>query len=481
MSLARKAAGSTLWVAGTTYANQLITFLANIALMRLIAPEAFGVLALAVLLCTFARKLVAFGYNHALIHRQDDLPVAASTHWLMHVVSGLIVLVAVVLAQPLVAAHYDKLTAAVLVGVAVGAAIESAGHTPRILLEKEVDFRRLQLLNLGVNVGVNAIAIVAALVRPDVWVLLVRLAGAQALAAVGYWYLNGGFAKTRPTFAMIRWYLRFGAPLWIGGLATFAVLQFDDFLVGTLITAEELGYYARAYALAVLPTTMVTHIVARVAFPLYSKVQNDRAKLSEAFGTVMRLIVLLSAPAAVGLAWCAPEFVGVVFGDVWRPMALLLQLLLVYELLRPIFDDVGELFTAVGQPRKIGRIQVMQAIAMIVLATPLVWLFAAKGAAISAGLVMLLGVALAYKDLGEHVTLDLWGIFAVPVAVCLVAAGLGAAILWRWPVASEPLRLLAKIGLFGGLTAVLMALAQGRRILAEVRFLRARLAVKDDN
>lgn len=475
MNLARRAAGSTAWVAGTTYFNQVIAFLANVALMRLIAPEAFGVLALAVFFCTLARKVTGFGFNYALVHRQDDLANAVGAHLTWQVISAVSVFIIAIIARPLVAAHYDALTAAVLIGVSVGAAFENVGTTPRVLLEKDVDFRRLQIVNTVINFGINALSVLGALLWPNVWMLLVRLVGAQIAGAIGYWRLNPHPPLRRPTWDMMKWYVRFGAPLWVGGIATFAVLQFDDFLVGTLISAQDLGYYTRAYALAVLPTTMVTHIIARVAFPLYSKVQSDRDRLSRVFGMVMRIIVLFSAPAAIGLAWCAPEFVTVVFGDKWRPMVLLVRLLIVYQLMRPIFDDVGELFAAVGRPKTVGRIQVAQALAMIATATPAVYFFKAEGAAIAAGVVMLVGVILAYRRVGEHVTIDYRGIFAVPMATCLAAAAIGALVLWHWPVQGDLARLLAKIGLFGGASVALLAVFQGRRFWDEYRYLRGRL------
>jgi O-antigen/teichoic acid export membrane protein len=315
MSLARRAVSATMWVAVSTYTGQLVAFLANIALMRLIAPEAFGVLAMAVVLVTFGRKLIGFGFNHALIHRQEDLPDAVGAHLTLNAGSALLIMAAGWLAFPFVVQAYDRLTALVLIGVTVEAACEYAGFTPRLLLEKRVEFRSLMLLNLGITVGINVVSVLAALLWPNVWVLLLRVLGAQLAAAVGYWLLNRRIPLARPTRAMLRWYFGFGAPLWIAGIATFAVLQLDDFLVGTMVSQEALGYYSRAYALAVLPTTMVGHIVARVAFPLYSQLQKDRERLSEAFSTVMRMIVLLAAPAAVGLAYCAPEFVQVVFGE----------------------------------------------------------------------------------------------------------------------------------------------------------------------
>jgi O-antigen/teichoic acid export membrane protein len=475
MNLARRAAGATFWVATTTYAGQLVSFLANVALMRLIAPEAFGVLALAVFFATLARKLVGFGFNHAFVHKQDELPTAAGTHFALHLLAAALVVAACWIAAPIVASRYDPLTASVLLAVAIGAAFESAGYTPRLLLEKRVDFRSLQLLNLGINLGTNLVTVLLALLWPSVWVLVVRLAGAQLAGAVGYWYLGRRFAYSRPRLDMARWFLRFGAPLWVAGLATFAVLQFDDFLVGTLVSQEALGFYARAYALAVLPTTMITHIVARVAFPVYAAVQHDRERLTEAFGSVMGLIVLFSAPAAVGLAYLAPEFVEVVFGPKWMPMVPLVRWLLVYELLRPLFDDIGELFTAIGEPKKIGYIQVIQAGVVLVITPPLVLGFQAAGAAVAVGLAMLVGVALAYLLLRPHVTLDAGRLIVVPIGLCLLAAGLAWAILAQWPVAGLVARLLVKAGLFAALAAALLLAVQGRQLLSDYRRIRQRL------
>jgi len=480
MSLARQAFHAAFWVAATTYLGQVIAFLAGIALMRLIAPEAFGVLALAVFFATLARKLVGFGFNHALIHRQEELPAAAGTHLALHAASALLVLAAAVLAWPIVSAHYDRLTAAALIAVAVGAGIEIAGYTPRIMLEKQVMFRDLQLANLGINFGTNLLAVLAALLWPNVWVLVGRLVAAQLAGTVCYWRLNRRLPLSRPTWPLTRWFLRFGAPLWLAGLATFAVLQFDDFLVGTLIDEKTLGYYARAYALAVLPTTMITHIVARVAFPLYSRVQNDAEKLSLTFTTVMRFIVLASAPAAIGLAYLAPEFVVAVYGETWRPMVALVRYLLLYELLRPIFDDVGELLTAVGQPRKVGFMQAMQAVAVLVLAPPLVYFAGAEGAAISVGLVMLLGVVLAYRLIRPHVNINVFEVVLTPMALCLLAAGGAALVLWRYPVTGTVWRLAAKAGLFAGLTALLFAVAQGRLLWREYRRFRNQIRRGDE-
>jgi len=475
MSLARKAAGAAVWVGVTQYIGQMVGFLANIALMRLIAPEAFGVLSMAVVLVSFGRKMIGFGFNYALIHRQEDVPNAVGAHLTLNLVSAMLIFGAAVAATPLVGHFYGRLTALVVIGVALEAAFEYAGFTPRLLLEKQVEFRELMLLNLGVTIGVNVVAVLLALLWPNVWVLLIRLALSQAATTVGYWLLNRHPPIAAPSRSMLRWFFQYGGPLWVSGIATFAIFQWDNFLVGSMIDKVALGYYDRAYQLAVLPTTMVTGIIARVAFPLYSQLQNDRERLSEAFATVLRLIVLLSAPLAIGLAYCAPEFVSVIFGATWAPMANLVRLLLLYQVMRPMFDDVGELFAAVGQPRLISRIQLWQTAVMALLTPAAVYFWKAEGAAVAVGVVMLVGVALAYRNLRAHVTVNVWRVIVLPIGLCLAAAGPAEWALRQLPPAGDLGRLFEKIGLFAAATLLLVGATQGRQLWREYQLVRARL------
>jgi PST family polysaccharide transporter len=488
MSLARKAAGAAFWVGLTTYVSQIVGFLANIALMRLIAPEAFGVLSLAMTIVIFGRKVIGFGFNYALIHRQEELPNAVGAHLTLNAASAILIFGASLVATPIVGHFYDRLTALVLVGVALEAAFEYAGYTPRLLLEKEVNFRGLMLVNLGVTIGVNLLAVGLAwgwphvwFLRglPIVWALVVRLALSQLATTVGYWWLNRRIPLARPSLAMLRWFFQFGAPLWISGVASFAVYQWDNWLVGTIIDEKALGFYDRAYQLALLPTTMVTGIVARVAFPLYSQLQRDRERLSEAFATVVRLIVLLSAPAAVGLAFCAPEFVSVVFGAKWAPMATLLRLLLLYQVMRPLFDDAGELFAAVGQPRLISRIQLWQTGVMALLTPAAVYSYKAEGAAVAVGVVMLVGVVLAYRNIRPFVTMNVWRVIVLPIGLCLAAAGPAEWALGRLPPAAPAALLFEKIGLYAVSTAALVGATQGRQLWREFKIVRVRLQKRE--
>ena len=469
MSLGQKAVKGTIWVAGGTYVVQIINFAANIVLMWLLAPEHFGILALAMFFLTLGQKLGAFGFNHALIHKQDDLDRAVPAHQFLHLVTSFAVVILIVVFFPLISGWYDRLTATVLLFLSFSGVAQGIGHTPRILMEKELDFAPVMKVNIAATAVSAVVSLGMALAGAGVWTLVGRQLVADGVSAIGYFAVSGRKFRVRIDAEMFKWFYKFGAYLWVAGMATMVTLRFDDFLVGTMIDTETLGYYARAYWLACLPTVMIAHVVAKVAFPLYSKVQKDRERLSEAFSTAMRGIVLVTLPLSVGLAILAPEFVMIVFGEKWMSMVPLLQLLLIYASLRPVFDNTGELFTAVGKPKIAGMIILMQAVAVLLLCPVAIYLWKAGGAAVSVGLAMALGVVIAYRELPRYVNISFLRLFAAPAiaacaGACFVLVGQAAI-----TIEGDLARFLFKGLLFLlGYVAVL-GLIQGRRVIEDGR------------
>jgi O-antigen/teichoic acid export membrane protein len=469
MSLAGKAARGTFWVAGGAYATQLVNFGTNIVLMRLLAPEHFGVLALAMVFLTLAQKIFGFGFNHALIHRQDDLETAARVHQLLHLLTGAIVVGLIAAAAPLLKIRYEDLPAAVLLVLAVGALGQGLGHTSRIMLEKELRFGRVTRANLAGVFASDVTGIVLAIYGLGIWALIIRQLVAWLVPMIGYVLAAGRGVRIVWDWPLIRWYFRFGAFLWIGGIATLITLKFDDFLVGTLIDSTTLGYYARAYALATMPTVMVTHVIGRVAFPLYSKLQNDRDRLSDAFSATLRLILVFTLPLGVGLAILAPEFVRIVYGDKWNPMIVLIRLLLIYAVLRPIFDNTGELFTAVGKPKIAGTILAAQAIAVFLFCPVMTWNWGAEGAAVAVGLVLLTGVVLAYRTLPGYVNISFAETFLPPVFAALVGAGASWVVSVYAPMDSDVISFILKGSVFTLGFVLALAIVNGRKYLEDAR------------
>ena len=447
-SLGKKAVTGTLWIAGSTYANFLVNFVAQILLMRLLAPEAFGVVALAMFFTVLAKKLGGFGFNQALIHQQQDLETAVPTHLFCHLAVSGAALALILIFAPMIASGYGRGVSTALIALAVLSVFEDASHTPRIMLEKELVFGRVAVLNTTTTLISSVCAVVLAWAGFGMWALVARYGVSVVIGCFWYWLWSPVRFRFRPHWGTIRWFVRFGGYLWIAGMSTFLILELDDFLVGTLVGAVELGFYNRAYRFACLPTDLVGHVISRVAFPLYSKLQGDRERLSVTFRMILRAIFTVTAPLALILVIVAREFTLILFGERWLPMVPLLRLLVVYAALRPVFDMSGELFVAVGRPRETGRILLVQAAALVVICPPLTHRFEAAGAAVSVGAVMVLGVLLAFHRVRTSVDVRYREVLLAPSVSALAATAATLLAARALPMQSAALGLVFKTLVF---------------------------------
>ena len=475
--LGRRAVSGTFWVAGSTYVGFVLNFVTNVWLMRLLAPDLFGIFALALFFLGIFKKVGAFGFNYALVHRQDDLERAVPTHLFLHLSASALSVLLILVAAPLLTPRYGSQMTTALIVMALFSVFEDASNTPRIVLEKELAFRQVSLLSMGNTLATSVLSIGIAYAGGGIWAIVARQAVNVVIGFIGYWAMSPVPFRVRFDREMIRWYIRFGAYIWVSGIATYLILEFDDFLVGTIAGSLALGFYNRAYRFSTLPTDVIGSVVGRVAFPIYSKLQNDRERLSLAVHLILRALSVLCLPASVLLVLVAPQFTRILLGETWMPMVPLLQLLVVYSMLRPLYNATGELFAAVGSPRTSGLIQLAQAVLSVAACPFAVWKFGATGAAVVAGVVMTLGVVLAYTVAGRWIDVRYGKVFGVPALAAVVGA-LATLEAERFLDRGMPwLDLLSRSAVFLAVFAAILLPIEGRSLFEEFRYLRSQWEV----
>jgi O-antigen/teichoic acid export membrane protein len=299
----------------------------------------------------------------------------------------------------------------VLLVLSVFTLFQSASTTPRIFLEKELRFGRTTIVDIVSLTLSSLLGILAALMNFGLWSLVVLNVSGMVFTFFGLFFVSNWKFQFSFNREMMRWFLKFGIYLWIGGVTTFIIFQYNDFIIGTFVSATILGFYSKAFQLAQLPTSLVTSIISRVALPTYSKLQNDTEKLSTVFNLVLRNIFRISAPLSIMLFLVAEEFTRIFLSDKWLPMVPLLQLFLIYLLIRPVFDDTGAFLTAIGKPQVISKYLSVQAAILLVLTPLLVKFGQEKGAVVSLNIVMVLGVVMAYYYANRHVKIHFREIF----------------------------------------------------------------------
>ncbi len=469
MTIAHRAIRATAFVLVSSYANMAMGIVYGIFIARLLDPDHFGVFALAMFFFTLFDVRGKLGLEYAFIHRQPTTDVLFATHGALQVAAAIATLALTTLAAGIVARlNYPAATAPLMIALAGALVVESIGISARAALEKELAFARSTVIVTSALALSYGAALLLALGGFAYWALWGQVAVNALIGASGFWWAYRRRTRAHTHFrfdhAIARWMLRYGAVMSLGAIATVLLLQFDNFLVGTFVGATALGFYALAYKVAQWPTGLVTHIVSRVSLPTYAKLQDDPARLAKAFELSLWIILTVALPLALALFVAAPDFLILLYGEKWLPSAILLRFLVGYAVLRPLLDDTGALFTAIGKPERITTVLIVQALTLIVVGSALTLAYAAIGTALAVGIAFSLGIALTYRFVARTLPIDLPRVFAPS----FLAAGASLALYWLgarafdWNALPLFVRVIAKgmfaVGCFG---AIVMLLERG--------------------
>jgi O-antigen/teichoic acid export membrane protein len=345
----RSSAWAVLGYGGT----QALSFLTLIVLARLLAPDQFGVVALALAILAIAQVAQESGLGAALIVHRGDLRRAAAS---VSVCSPLIACGLYLVcfgAAPVFAGIFDEpqLTGVLRVMALV---LVFRGFTimPLSLLQRDMHFRPITVIELCGGIAQAGTAIALGLSGAGVWSLVfgqLALGFAQLVSAWCFTPLRPSPFEAR--LETLRGLMRFGRHVGIANLINYGNANAEGIVVGRVLGATALGYYTIASRHATMPVNVIGHVLGRGVFPALSRVQDDMVRFRRIWLENVQRLALLSTPAAIGLALVAEPFVVTVLGDDWRPAIVPLQILALNGIVRTFSATAGEVFQALHKPK----------------------------------------------------------------------------------------------------------------------------------
>lgn len=350
-SLQQKALRSGVWVGLSSVTGSGLSFLRSIIMARLLTPEIFGLMAICSMVIRGIEIFTETGFGAALIHRQQRFEDARDTAFTLWVVRGAMLALAAFFIAPWIAAFYKEEILEPLVAV-VGISFLLTGfhNINTIALQKELDFKRLTYLEQMAAVMNTFVAVGLAYLMRDVW-SLVYAQLAAAVISVGLSYL---IVPGRPRFrfdpVIARELFAYGKFMTGLAIVVFLTNQLDSAMIGKLLGMESLGYYTVAYTLANVPSTDLSKVIARVFFPMFSKLQDNLVQLRVEYARGVRLVAAVVVPITVVIVVLAHEIVAALYGPKWADAAVPLQILAVFGCFQALWMMNGYLCNAIGKP-----------------------------------------------------------------------------------------------------------------------------------
>lgn len=486
MNTGKKAIKGTIIVALNNYISNFVAFVSGVVLRRFfLEPSDFGLYRLSLFFLDLFNRIKEFGFDKALVHRQEALEKAYRTHFSLQFVLSFLVLLASILAFPFFSKFYPPTVLFFLIILATFSVFQSLASTQRVYLEKKLDFSRVVTIEMISLLLSSSLAIILAFNRFGAASLVIQYGSNFLFIFIFLWWLRPWRANLRETLLFekseIKWFLKFGIFLFLGGLTTFVIFRMNDFLLGTLGNLAALGFYSTAFNYAQLPTSQITSVISRVALPTYSALQNDSVKLAGAFSIVLKSIVRISFPLSLVLYMIADDFIVFLLGPKWIPVIPIFRVLLIYGVARSIFDDLGELFTAVGKPQFVSFYLFIQSLVSLVLAPILVVFYGPVGAAVSLSVVLVVGVFIAYFFVRRVVRFDPVDTFLPTIVVCLLTFIAFKIFVSYFNISANIafINLVSKGLVFGLFYFFFLTIVDGRRLWVDLRFMIVHLRIKE--
>lgn len=370
--LTERTVKSGIWAGLINVSDRLIQLGVVIVLARLLDPEAFGVMGIALIVTSAMQEFSRLGFDAALIHRtEEDIDEFLDTTWTVQLVRGVALGAIVFLVAPLVAAVFDTPRVEGLLRViALSPVISGLQNPGMVYFQKNLEFHKRFVYSTGGQLANAVVAVGYALVNPSVWALVFGFLAADVMKSLVSYLIHS--YRPRPEFDRERATELFGYGKWLLGSSAVGFLfnQGDDAFVGWYLGASALGLYRLAYRFSNAPATEISHVISETVFASYSKLQNDTAALRRGFFTTLRASTLVSFPSGIGLIVVAPLFVPVFLGPQWSHMVRPMQILAVYGVIRSFRSPASPLFKAVGRPDLQTKLKALKLVLMAVLIFP---------------------------------------------------------------------------------------------------------------
>jgi len=349
------------WSAADQIVRQGLMFGVSVTMARMVAPEAYGTIALLSLFTSIATVFVDGGLSSALIQKKGVTHTDESTVFWFNVTIGLSMALALFFSAPWIANFYGVPVLKTITQLySFQFLLGACNAVQNTLFIKKIDFKTPLKINTASTVISAVIGIYMAWKGYGIWALVAQSMSSSILQTIILWAIS----RWRPAFTFSRQSFNelfgFGGFLFLSWILDAAYLKFYTLLIGKWYGIHDLGIYNRADSTKQLPAGVLSGILARVAFPLFSEANDDPVRLRNGLKLSIRGVMFINAPMMLGIASVAGPLVLTLFGDAWSAAVPLLQILALGAVLRPLQVLNLSVLQAMGHSRLFLKIEILK-------------------------------------------------------------------------------------------------------------------------
>lgn len=353
---------------GWSVASSLGLRLGNVALSivvaRLVAPQEYGVYAVALTVWMVLGTLAEFGLGADLVRAREP-ERRAPTVGTLGLVIAWTTAATTAMAAPAIADVFDSPESVSVIRVmALGIGLFGLTIVPSAMLQRAYRQRALFVVNAGGLVVMAVTVVSLALAGQGPMALAWGQVASQLAIALGLYIAAGIRPRVGLDMRVARESLAFCMPLALANVVSWLLLTLDNVIVSRELSPAALGLYMLAFNVSSWPMSAVGQAVRVVALPAFSDTASERERndgLIRSIGPV----ALMAGFLGLSLGSLAGPVIDVLYGARWAGAAVALSGLAVFGATRVVLDLFATFLIAAGHTRQVLVVQLIWLAAMV--------------------------------------------------------------------------------------------------------------------
>ncbi|WP_411816561.1 oligosaccharide flippase family protein [Hyphococcus sp. DH-69] len=375
--------------------SQVLRLISNLILTRLLMPEVFGLMAVALSINIWAVMLTDIGIGSSVIRSPNSEKAAfIRTAWTTQILRNLLVWAIIIFAAIgvyfLTLGGYvndesifaDPVLPWLMVAMGVQLPISGLGSTNRSLAERRLQMNRVVGLELAQQLFSMVVTIALAVAGFGIWALVIGTLSGALFATILSHFI---FAGPRMAWMLDREHFKeifnFGKWLIIASFFGFILNRGDQLIFGWMMNAQSFSLYAIAAIWVMAAVTVFQSVIGRVFFPAFSEVLREDPDGFETLYKKIRLLLDAAAVAmAIGAYFLAEPIFAIIYPDAFSGVGYYVKLLAPTLLFLP-YRLISTAALAAGNSKGFTAVTVIGGIAMVI-TLPLTMTYIGEKAAI---------------------------------------------------------------------------------------------------
>jgi O-antigen/teichoic acid export membrane protein len=396
-SVRRKTIEGSSWLFLRSIALGGVDLVRTMVFARMLSAYDYGVMALVTMATGFLTSFTFLGVDILIQKDKDDYQKYLPFYWTIKAVRGVLLASIAWFVSPLLAEYYNQPSLLWLIRFAsLSFLFEGFMGFGKDYCQRVMDFGRGARYEILGSVVVLCLSLLALFIFKNYWAIAVNLVLISLANLVISYLLFPWKPSWRFSPAIFKKVLVLCGSLIAINALNFFFSNLDRAVIGKMFEAEQLGYYARANFLAMIPATYLATVMVPVFMPAFRQVLHDPLRIRKAFLKVFWIYSLFYILVGVGLVLFARLFVLIIYGESWLVVVPLFRVMAIYGVSKGIVSICAPVFFLKNKPWLITLCTFVMVGSFAAMLGPMIQRFELMGAAWSIVIAALLSHSLSF-------------------------------------------------------------------------------------